>query len=78
MPLTVKQLKELLARLDIPDDAEVWIEHPLVKGVVVADHPTHEIVQPPGHAREDWIVGTTIGWSAAQNRLRICHHPAQP
>lgn len=75
--LKVKDLKRMLEQMNVPDDAEIWIEFPVVSGVCVGDSttPTHEVLVTDTEQREDWINAATVGWSPGVNRVRIYHKP---
>lgn len=76
MNLTLGQLKKMIENLNIPDDAEIWIEFPIVSGVKTSSSDTishYESRVNLNGNREDWISSASICWSPAQNRLRITH-----
>lgn len=76
MSLTVKNLKHILETLNIPDDAEIWLEFPIASGVSsLCKRPCHESRVDEREKREDWICASTLGWSPGVNKVRIFHHP---
>lgn len=78
MSLTVKDLKNMLETLNIPDDAEIWFEFPIASGVSsVSQSPAHESRVDERDNREDWICASTLGWSPGVNKVRIFHHPVK-
>ena len=81
MHFTVKDLLRMIEQLNIPMDAEVWLEYPAAYGVIPShpDNPTFEHTQPNieqggPFEQSDWIIASTMGWSAAENKLRLFHH----
>ena len=78
MSLTVKKLKQMIEQLNIPDDAEIWFEFPVVSGVASSDEEaTHEVRTNEYEHREDWIKASTAGWSPGSNKIRVFHHPVE-
>lgn len=76
MSLTVKDLKKMLEQMNIPDDAEIWLEFPVSSGVAChGEKSTHEVRTNEYEQREDWINASTLGWSPGLNKIRIFHHP---
>lgn len=77
MNLTLGQLKKMIENLNIPDDAEIWIEFPIVSGVKTSspnEQSHYERRVDLQGDQEDWISSASICWSPAQNKLRITHN----
>ena len=78
MAITVKQLLEMVEKMNIPEDAEIWMEYPARYGVLTGseEHPTFEHLQSQSEMPEDsdWISSYSLGWSPGSNKLRIFHH----
>ena len=77
MSLTLGDLKKMIEALNVPDDAEIWVEFPLNSGVKQTNTEETPCVEQINNClgdKEIWISGSIVGWSPGSNKIRIYHH----